>query len=213
MPTPNETQAVNLLRRLRADPLRAEAEKAAKALIEQIRAQGANLTVHGVLHTALAAHPDQDVFTAVQSMAKQIAHAEACNSEAQRIFKAAAAAEEIRLAPIDAACAKRGDEIQELLEAAHRDYRSKISNQDAPERRWRAYADKGLTSDEIKALGIPEPDHGRDFVAERNQWGVELEQAIQPLITERDTIIRFRRSRNENALPPSVLALVEGSKP
>ena len=69
---------------------------------------------------------------------------------------------------------------------------------------------RGLTAAEIAALSIPEPVYGRDFVAERNQWGLELEQTIQPLTAERDAILRFKNQRNENALPGSVLAMVEG---
>jgi hypothetical protein len=212
MPNPNQVQAINLLRRLRADSTRQEAEKAAKALIEQIRAHGASLTVQGVVRTALASHPDQDAFSAVQTMAQEIALAGASNSEVQRLFNAAADAEEIRLGPFDAACAKRGDEIQNLLEAAHLDYRSKLLGQDRLERLWKSYADKGLTRDEILKLQIPEPIPGRDFVAERNAWGFELEQTTQALTTERDAITRFKYSRNENALPASVLALVGGEK-
>ena len=212
MPTPNQVQAANLLRRLRADTTRQEAEKAAKALIEQIRAQGANLTVQGVLQTALAAHPDQDAFSAVQSMAQEIARAIASNSEVQRLFSAAEASEEQRLAPYDAACEKRTTEIQELLDAAQRNYRSKIMNQDATERRWRRYVDKGLSRDEILKLEIPEPNKDRDFVAERNAWGFELEETTQALTSERDAIHRFQQARSENALPASVLSLVEGAK-
>ena len=208
MQGPNQVQAVNLLRRVRADPLRPEAEKAAKALIEKIQGVALGMTVQGVIRVAISYHPEAGVFAAIERLGQDVERAQANEGTLKAIFDAAEVSEEQRLAPFDVACAKRGDEIQELLKAAHRDYRSKISNQDAPERRWRAYADKGLTSDEIKARGIPEPDHGRDFVAERNQWGVELEQTIQPLITERDTIIRFRYSRNENALPASMLALV-----
>jgi hypothetical protein len=212
MPNPNHTQAVNLLRRLRADSTRQEAEKAAKALIEQIRAHGASLTIQGVVRTALASHPDHDAITAVQRMAQEIAHAGASNSEVQRLFNAAAAAEEIRLGPFDAACAKRGDEIQNLLEAAHLDYRSKIMSQDFEERRYKSYTDKGLVLHEIAALGIPAPVTRSDEEKrnERNAWGFELEQTTQALTTERDAITRFKYSRNENALPASVLALVEG---
>ena len=212
MPSPNETQAINLTRRLRADSTRREAEKAANALIEQIRAQGANLTVQGVVRTALAAHPDQDAFSAVEIMAQEIAHASASNSEVQRLFNAAAAAEEIRFANIDRACAKRVAEIQEQLEAAHRDYRSKILNQDAVELRWRRYVDKGLSREEILKMEIPEPNPDRDFVTERNAWGRELESVTSGLLEERDTIQAFKTSRNENALPETVLALVEGGK-
>ncbi len=215
MPTPNETQAVNLLRRLRADSTRQEAEKSAKALIGRIQAQGATLTVQGVLHTALAANPDQDVLAAVQAMAEQIAHAEACNAQVQRLFDAAAAAEEIRLAPIDAGCTKRLEEIQELLDEAQRDYKAKLLNQDFAERRLKTYTDKGLVRHEIEALGIPFPEPRSDQakIEERNQWGFELQEVTQRLTGERDTIIRFKRTRNENGLPAAVLALVEGSKP
>jgi hypothetical protein len=170
------------------------------------------LTVQGVVRTALASYPDHDAFSAVQTMAQEIARAGASNSEVQRLFNAAADAEEIRLGPFDAACAKRGDEIQNLLEAAHLDYRSKLLGQDRLERLWKSYADKGLTRDEILKLQIPEPIPGRDFVAERNAWGFELEQTTQALTTERDAITRFKYSRNENALPASVLALVGGEK-
>ena len=212
MPSPNETQAINLTRRLRGDSTRREAEKAANALIEQIRAQGANLTVQGVVRTALAAHPDQDACSAVEIMAQEIAHASASNSEVQRLFNAAAAAEEIRFANIDRACAKRVAEIQEQLEAAHRDYRSKILNQDAVERRWRRYVDKGLSREEILKMEIPEPNPDRDFVTERNAWGRELESVTSGLLEERATIQAFKTSRNEKALPETVLALVEGGK-
>lgn len=73
MTNPNQTQAINLLRRLRSDSTRPEAEEAAKALIGQIQAQGAMLTVKGVLRTAVAASPNDDASTAVQKMTEQVA--------------------------------------------------------------------------------------------------------------------------------------------
>lgn len=212
MPNPNEIQAVNLLRRLRADPSHPEAKKAAKALIEKIQGVALTLTVPGVLQAAIARHPDAGAPDAIERMNAEVDRAQQADAELQRIFAAAIALEEQRLAPYDAACAKRGEEIQELLIEAQRAYRSKIMNQDLVERRYKSFIDKGLTANEIKELGIPAPIHGRDFVAERNAWGFELEQTTQPLIAERDVILRFKNSRNEQALPPSVLAMLEGGK-
>lgn len=213
MPTPNQVQAVNLLRRLRADTTRQEAEKAAKALIEQIRAQGASLTVQGVLQTALAAHPDQDAFSAVQSMAQDVKRVQANDLTLKSIFDAAEASEEQRLVPVDAACSTRLAQIQDAIEGAHRDHRSKILNQDFAERRYKIYTDKNLLAHEIAALGIPAPVNRSDEEKrdERNAWGFELEQTTQALTSERDAIHRFKQTRNENALPQSVLALVEGA--
>lgn len=209
MPSPNENQAVYLLRRLRADTTRQEAEKAAKALIEQIRAQGAELTIEGVLRTALASHPDQDAFSAVQIMAQEIARAGASNSEVQRLFSAAVAKEEQRLAPFDEACAIRLEQIKDAIDQAHRVHREKILGQDRDERRWKSYTDKGLSREEILKLEIREPNPNRDFLAERNQWAAEFKQTIQALTSERDAIYRFKNTRYERALPESVLALVE----
>lgn len=209
---PNETQAVNLLRRLRADPLRREAEKAAKNLIGKLQGVAMGLTVQGVMRAAIARHPDAGVFAAIERMTQQVDDSQAADEQMQQIFDVAEALEEQRFAPLDAACKKRVEEIGDLLGEAQRDYRSKIMNQEAPEKRWKSYVDRGLTTDEIKKLGIPEPVYGRDLVAERNQWGFELEQTTQPLITARDAIIRVKYTRNETALPGSVLALVEGEK-
>lgn len=209
MQGPNQVQAVNLLRRVRADPLRPEAEKAAKALIEKIQGVSLGMSVQGVIRVAISQHPEAVVFAAIERLGQDVERAQANEGTLKAIFDAAEASEEQRLAPFDAACAKRVEEIQTLLEAAYRDYRSKILNQDFPERRYKSYVDKGLTAAEIKALSIPEPIYGRDFVAERNQWGFELDQTIQPLTTERDAILRFKHTRNENALPGSVLAMVE----
>lgn len=213
MTNPNQTQAINLLRRLRADSTRPEAEKAAKALIGQIQAQGAMLTVKGLVRTAVAASPNDDASTAVKKMAAQVAMSFSQNAEVQRIFNDAANLEEVRLAPFDAACAQRDAEIKELLEAAHGGYRLRIMNQDLPERRWQSYVVKGLTTAEIKALNIPEPVHGRDLVAERNAWGFELEQVTQTLKAERAALEDFKHSRNENALPAWMLALVQAKGP
>lgn len=212
MPSPNETQAQNILRRIAQDPTRIEAQEAAKALIDQIRGIAQGLTVESVLHVACTESQGDDSLTAVMRMDRKVVDAHAADLVFREIFKAARQAEEQRLAPYDAACAKRGEEIQELLNEAQREYRSKILNQDLVERRWRSYVEKGLTANEIKALNIPEPIHGRDFVAERNAWGFELEQTTQALTTERNAILRFKYSRNENALPDSVLAMVEGAK-
>ena len=209
MQGPNQVQAVNLLRRVRADPLRPEAEKAAKALIGKIQWLASGMTVQGVIRVAISQHPEAGVFAAIERLGQDVERAQANEGTLKAIFDAAEASEEQRLAPFDAACAKRLEEIQTLLEAAHRDYRSKILNQDFPERRYKTYTDKGLTAAEIAAVGIPEPIRGRDFVAERNQWGLELEQTTQPLNSERDAILRFKHTRNESALPGSVLALVE----
>jgi hypothetical protein len=212
MANANATQAQNILRRIAQDPTRIEAQKAAKALIDQIRGIAQGLTVESVLHVACAESQDDDSLTAVMRLDRKVVDAHAADLAFREIFKAAHQAEEQRLAPFDAACAKRGDEIQKLLEAAHLDYRSKILNQDFPERRYKSYVDKGLTAAEIKALDIPEPIHGRDFVAERNQWGFELEQVTRQLTTERDTLEAFKHSRNEKALPDSVLGLVQTQK-
>lgn len=209
MQGPNQVQAVNLLRRVRADPLRPEAEKAAKALIEKIQGVALGMTVQGVIRVAISHHPEAGVFAAIERLVQDVERAQANESTLKAIFDAAEASEEQRLTPFDCACAQRVDEIQQLLESAHRDYRSKIMLQDLPEKRYKSFADKGLTAVEIKALGIPEPTYGRDFVAERNQWGFELEQTTRALTTERDAILRFKHTRNENALPPLVLALVE----
>lgn len=209
MQGPNETQAINLTRRLRADPLLPEAQEAAKALIGKIQGAALGMTVQGVMRVAIWQHPEAGVFAAIERLGQDVERAQANEGTLKSIFDAAEVSEEQRLAPFDAACAKRIKEIQTLLEAAHLDHRSKIMNQDLPERRYRSYVNKGLTAAEIKALDIPEPNYGRDFVAERNQWGFELEQATQVLTTERDAILRFKHSRNENALPASVLALVE----
>ena len=210
MQGPNQVQAVHLLRRVRADPQLAEAEKAGKALIEKIQGVALRMTVQGVIRDAISQHPEAGVFAAIERLGQDVKRAQANEGTLKAIFDAAEASEAQRLAPFDAACAKRVEDIQGLLEAAQRDYRSKIMNQDLPERRYKMYADRGLTAAEIKALNIPEPNYDRDYVAERNAWGFELDQTIQPLIAERDAIIHFRRSRNENALPGSVLALVEG---
>lgn len=210
MASPNETQAQNILRRIAQDPTRIEAQKAAKALIDQIRGIAQGLTVESVMHVACTESQDDDSLTAVMRLDRKVVDAHAADLAFREIFKAARQAEEQRLAPFDAACAMRVEEIQKLLEAAQLDYRSKIMTQDMPERRYRSYVARGLTAAEIKALDIPEPTYGRDFVAERNQWGFELEQTIQPLITERDVIQQFKHSRNEQALPDSVLALVAG---
>ena len=210
MQGPNQVQAVHLLRRVRADPQLAEAEKAAKALIEKIQGVALRMTVQGVIRDAISQHPEAGVFAAIERLGQDVKRAQANEGTLKAIFDAAEASEAQRLAPFDAACAKRVEDIQGLLEAAQRDYRSKIMHQDLPERRYKMYADRGLTAAEIKALDIPEPNYDRDYVAERNAWGFELDQTIQPLIAERDAIIHFRRSRNENALPGSVLALVEG---
>lgn len=212
MQGPNETQAINLTRRVRADPLRPEAEKAAKALIEKIQGVALGLTVQGVIRVAISQHPDAGVFAAIERLGQEVEHAQANEGTLKAIFDAAEASEEQRLAPFDAACAMRVEEIQALLEAAHLDYRSKIMNQDLPERRYKSYVARGLTADEIKALDVPAPNYGRDFVAERNQWGFELEQTTQALTTERDAIQQFKHSRNEQALPDSVLALVQTQK-
>lgn len=210
MQGPNQVQAVNLLRRVRADPLLPEAQESAKALIEKIQGVALGMTVQGVIRVAISQHPEAGVFAAIERLGQDVERAQANEGTLKAIFDAAEVSEEQRLAQFDQACAKRIEEIQMLLEAAYRDYRSKIMNQDFPERRYKSYVDKGLTAAEIKGLSIPEPIYGRDFVAERNQWGFELDQTIQPLTTERDAILRFKHTRNENALPGSVLALVEG---
>ncbi len=212
MANANETQAQNILRRIAQDPTRIEAQKAAKALIDQIRGIAQGLTVESVLHVACAESQDDDSLTAVMHLDRKVVDAHAADLAFREIFKVAHQAEEQRLAPFDAACTKRIEAIQALLEAAHLDYRSKILNQDFPERRYKSYVDKGLTAAEIKALDIPEPIHGRDFVAERNQWGFELEQVTRQLTTERDTLEAFKHSRNEKALPDSVLGLVQTQK-
>lgn len=209
MQGPNQVQAENLLRRVRADPLFPEAQESAKALIEKIQGVALGMTAQGVVRVAISQHPEAGVFAAIERLGQDVERAQANEGTLKAIFDAAEASEEQRLAPFDAACAKRIEEIQMLLETAQRNYRSLILNQDLPERRYKSYVDKGLTVDEIKALGIPQPTYGRDFVAERNQWGFELDQTIQPLTTERDAILRFKHTRNENALPGSVLAMVE----
>lgn len=212
MPSPNETQAVHLLRRQRADPLLPEAQKAAKALVNRIQGVALGMTVQSVMRVAIAQHPEAGVFAAIERMAQDMERAQANDVTLKAIFDAAEASEEQRLATFDAACAKRIEEIQTLLDAAQLDYRSKLLGQDRLERIWKSYTDKGLMRDEILKLQIPEPIPGRDFVAERNAWGFELEKTIQPLTTERDAILCFKQTRNETALPATVHALVEGEK-
>ena len=135
MPSPNHTQAVNLLRRQRADPLLPEAQKAAKALVNRIQGVALAMTAQSVMRVAIAQHPEAGVFAAIERMAQDMERAQANEGTLKAIFDAAEASEEQRLAQIDAACAKRGEEIQKLLEAAHHDYRSKIMSPPSIERR------------------------------------------------------------------------------
>jgi hypothetical protein len=214
MPNPNQVQAVNLLRRLRANPARQEAQKAAQALVEKVQGVALALTSQAVLQIAIARHPDETISDALALLDLEVDHSREQSRQLQAVFADAIKSEEQRLAPFDAACAKRGDEIQKLLEAAHLDYRSKIKHQDAAERRYKIYTNKGLLRHEIAALGIPAPVNRSDEEKrnERNAWGCELEQFTQALTSERDAILDFKRTRNENALPATVLALLEGEK-
>lgn len=212
MPTPNQVQGINLLRRQRADPLLPEAQKAAKALVNRIQGVALGMTVQSVMRVAIAQHPEAGVFAAIERMAQDMERAQANDVTLKAIFDAAEASEEQRLAPFDAACTTRLAQIQDELDQCNRGHRSKLLGQDRVERRWREYVLKGLTADEIKALGIPEPIYDRDFVAERNQWANELEQITRALISERGEIHRFKHTRNENALPANVLEMVEGAK-
>jgi hypothetical protein len=209
MPSPNQIQAINLLRRVRSDPMREEAKKAAQAIVDKVQGVALDLTPQRILQTAIASFPDETISDALARLSAEVDRSRDQDRQLQAFFAAAHQAEEQRLAPIDAACAIRMEQIQVLLEATQKDYRSKIMTQDATECRWRRYVDKGLSREEILKLEIPEPTPGRDFMAERNEWGRELEQTTQALTSERDAIHRFRRTRNENALPQSVLALVE----
>lgn len=155
MPSPNETQAVNLLRRQRTDPLRPEAQKAAKALVNRIQGVALAMTAQSVMRVAIAQHPEAGVFAAIERMAQDMERAQANDVTLKAIFDAAEASEEQRLAPFDAACTTRLEQIQDELEQAHRDHRSKILGQDRLERLWKSYTDKGLTRDEIRSWKSP----------------------------------------------------------
>jgi hypothetical protein len=212
MPNPNQIQALNLLRRLRADPACEDARKAAQAIVEKVQGVALALTAQAVLQTAIASYPDESIRDALKRLGEEVDHSRRQDRQLQAFFADAIKSEEQRLAPFDAACTTRLAQIQDAIDEAHRDHRSKILGQDREERRWRVYANRGLSIEEIKALGINPPNYDRDLIAERNAWAIELKQNTQALTTERDAIHRFKHTRNENALPQSVLALVEGAK-
>jgi hypothetical protein len=212
MPSPNQVQAINLLRRLRADSTRQEAEKAAQAIVEKVQGVALALTAQAVLQTAIASYPDETISNALTRLGAEVDHSREQDRQLQAIFADAIKSEEQRLAPFDTTCTTRLAQIRAEIDQAHRDHRSKLLGQDRDERRWMSYTDKGLSREEILKLEIPEPNPNRDFLAERNQWATELEQTTRALTTERETIQRFKYSRNENALPATVLALVEGEK-